>query len=327
MTLTWEPWKDQLRIQQAERNSPSIHQGESGQPVHLLQASLILNNFDIPRHGINRGVNNNQQDNVYGGQTAAAVRACEKRFNLPTRDTGVAGAEVVSKLDFESALNYTVHAGHFGAALARTDVPLAISKISSSLLGLTFLRARPQALPASLVSLLEDALNVHFRLLPPGSATNGPRRARTTADLDRIINTFTALAGVLNSSGTSFRDGIPVNGIKTAAEADTGSFSVLFGPFYRDFDEGLGPMIGPHSRAAIVIHEGTHAVDTSAPLGQLGRSGQPDVHISEFEGPAYDNQPADASVLNPSSYASFAAHIANNGDPNPRFGLGARSRE
>jgi hypothetical protein len=233
----------------------------------------------------------------------------------------VAGAEVISKLDSESALNYIVHAGHFGAGLARNDVPLAISKITSSLLGLTFLRAGA-GLPPTLVSLIENALNVHFRLLPPGAAAAGPRRARTTTDLDRIIQTFTALAEVLNAGATSFRDGIPVNGIKTPAEADTGSFSVLFGPFYRDFDDGLGAAIGPNSRAAIVIHEGTHAVDTSAPLGQLGRSGQADVHISEFD-PAYDQQTADRSLLNPSSYAGFAAHIANNGDPVPRFGLGA----
>ena len=110
--------------------------------------------------------------------------------------------------------------------------------------------------------------------------------------------------------------------MKTAAESNTGSLIVRFGPFYRDFAAPFGGLIGPHSRAAIVIHEGTHAVDTTAPApNALGRSGQPDVHISEFD-PAYDVQTADRSLLNPSSYASFAAHIANNGDPVPRFGLG-----
>ena len=163
--------------------------------------------------------------------------------------------------------------------------------------------------------LVDDALSVHFRLLPPGSTSDGIWRARVPADLDRIIKTFTDLASVLNSGATTFEDGIPVNGVKTAAESNTGSRVVRFGPFYRDFDAPFGALIGPHSRAAIVIHEGTHSVDTT------GRSGDRDVHISEFD-PRYDRQTADRSVLNPSSYAGFAAHIANNGDPTPRFGLG-----
>jgi peptidoglycan hydrolase-like protein with peptidoglycan-binding domain len=294
-----------------------MRQGESGQPVHLLQAALILNNFDVPLHGIVPGVNNGRQNNFFGQQTAGAVRACEQRFNL-TQDVGVAGAQVISRLDFESALNFTVHADHFGAALARQDVSLAVGKVASSLLGLNFLRAG--ALPPTATPLFEEALRVHFRLLPPGGTPDGVRRERTTQDLDQIIRTSTRLAVVLNTSATSFIDGIPVNGIKTAAESNTNSSIVLFGPFYRDFSEGLGDAIGPNSRAAIVIHEGTHAVDDSAPPG-FGRSGDADVHISEFQS-AYNAQPANLSLLNPSSYASFAAHIALGRDPFPRFGLG-----
>lgn len=317
MTLTWEPWRDQNRIRQAEVSKPSMKQGESGQPVHLLQAALILNNFDVPLHGIVFGVNNNRQNNFFGPQTANAVRECEQRFNL-TRDAGVAGAQVIGKLDFESALNFSVHAGQFGAALARSDASLAVGKVASSLLGLNFLKAG--ALPAPAVTLFEDALRVHFRLLPPGGAGDGIRRPRTDADLDRIIRTYTRLAGVINTAATSFVDGIPVNGIKTPAESNTNSGIVLFGPFYRSFSEGLGAAIGPHSRAAIVIHEGVHAVDDSAPPG-FGRSGDRDVHISEFQA-AYNAQPAAQSLLNPSSYASFAAHVSLGRDPFPRFGLG-----
>jgi len=107
----------------------------------------------------------------------------------------------------------------------------------------------------------------------------------------------------------------------------------MFGPYFRSFsaDQPIRPrppgvpgaqfpfghFIGPNSRAAILIHEGMHAVDASLTSGNLG------IHISEFS-PAYDTQPANLSMFNPSSYAGFAAHVANGaaGDPNPRFGLG-----
>lgn len=62
------------------------------------------------------------------------------------------------------------------------------------------------------------------------------------------------------------------------------------------------------------MHEGVHVFD--------GQSGARNAHISEFD-PAYDRQSADLSLHNPSSFAGFAAHIVNNGDPSPRFGLGA----
>jgi peptidoglycan hydrolase-like protein with peptidoglycan-binding domain len=315
MTLSWEVWRGEQRVQRAELSNPSFKPGESGQPVHLLQAALILTGFDIPNHGIvppSRIQNNN-----YGAQTSAAVRAAELRFGL-TRDGGVAGREVVGRLDRECNTFYTVNAGQFGAALARTDASLAIGKIASSLLALTFLRAG--ALAESVAPMVDDALLTHFRLLAPGAATIGNRRARTTADLDRIIGTFTALGGVINRGATTFEDGIPVNGVKTAAESFTGSNLIRFGPFFLSATAplglSLGSPIGPNSRAAILMHEGTHAVDPT------GRSGDPDVHISEFSA-AYNTQSTDRSLLNPSSYAGFAAHVANNGDPAPRFGLGA----
>jgi hypothetical protein len=75
-------------------------------------------------------------------------------------------------------------------------------------------------------------------------------------------------------------------------------------------------MVGPNSRAAILIHEGMHAVDADK------KSGDDDIHISEFD-PAYETQPPDKSLFNPSSFAGFAAHVFNGSDPKPRFGLGA----
>ena len=319
MTLAWTIWKDNQRIQRAENSNPSMKHGESGLPVHLLQAALILHGFDVPHHGVTGDPP--VQNNNYLNETQSAVRQCETRFGL-TQDTGIAGREVIGRLDKESDTFYTAHAGHFGAALARTDVGPAVAKIASAMLGLGFLKAN--ALPASTLTLVNDALRVHFRLLPPGSTGDGIRRPRTTADIDRILSTFTDIAGVLNSSATSFEDDIPENGVKTAAESPTGSRRVRFGPAFRDFTitpvDLTGGRIGPNSRIAILIHEGMHAVDTSNTSGDNKTT-----HFSEFEA-RYNTQPADRSLFNPSSYASFAAHIANNGDPSPRFGLGPGSR-
>jgi peptidoglycan hydrolase-like protein with peptidoglycan-binding domain len=318
MALSWVPWRDNQRVQRAENNNPSMKSGESGEPVHLLQAALVLQGFDIPHHGVTG--NPPRQNNNFLGETQAAVRQCEARFGL-TVDVGVAGQEVVRRLDQENNSLYTTRAGHFGAALARSDVGRAIGKITQATLGLTFLNAN--VLPTSTTTLVNDALRVHFRLLPPGSAGDGIRRARTAGDIDRILNTYRLIGAVFASNATSFVDGIPVNGVKTAAEANTGSRRVLFGPAFRDFTltpvDLTGGEIGPNSRAAILIHEGMHAADDS------GTSGNANIHISEFD-PPYDTQRADLALFNPSSYAGFAAHIANNGDPSPRFGLGPGAR-
>lgn len=315
MALSWVPWQNDPQVQRAENSSPSMKPGTSGQHVHLLQAALILQGFDVPHHGITG--NPPRQNNNYMSETQAAVRACETRFGL-TLDSGIAGREVVQRLDLENTLLYTTRAGQFGAALARTDVSLAISKVTSALLALTFINV------STITTLVNDALRAHFRLLPPGTTGDGIRRARTQGDIDRIMQTYQALSQVFASNGTSFLDGIPVNGVKIAAEANTNSRQILFGPAFRSFTVGTndltGGLIGPNSRAAILIHEGMHSVDAS------GTSGNPPIHISEFNTAQYDSQPANLALFNPSSYAGFAAHIANNGDPNPRFGLGDQSR-
>jgi len=318
MALSWEPWRADQRIQRAENNNPPMKTGESGQPVHLLQASLVLQGFNIPHHGVTGKPP--RQNNNFLSETQAAVRACEGKFGL-TPDIGIAGQEVIRRLDVENNTLYTSRAGHFGAALARTDVGLAVGKIASATLALSFLKAN--VVPPPTLTLVQDALRVHFRLLPPGATGDGIRRPRTTADIDRILNQFMLISGVLNGSATSFLDGIPFNGAKTAAEADTGSRRIRFGPAFRDFTltpvDLTGGRIGPNSRAAILIHEGMHAVDNS------NTSGNDNIHISEFE-PGYATQRADLSLFNPSSYASFAAHIANGGDPPVRFGLGPGAR-
>lgn len=96
MALSWVPWQNDLHVQRAETSSPSMKPGTAGQHVHLLQAALILQGFDVPHHGITG--NPPVQNNNYLGETQAAVRQCEVRFGL-TLDAGIAGRQVIQRLD------------------------------------------------------------------------------------------------------------------------------------------------------------------------------------------------------------------------------------
>lgn len=337
VTLSWTMWRDNERVQRAEQNSPAMKPGDKGQHVHLLQAALILNDIDVPHHGFVHAAgtpaNQRVQNNNYQQETQSAVRTAEQRFNL-TRDQGVAGREVVQALDNATNTFYLANAGRFGAARAASDAPRARLKVDAAISGLSALRATMGGPPNSgiplpniplpnsgLISLrvVNDALRDQFRLLAPGIPGPGFCRLATTDDIDRIMVTFFAISLLLRQASTAFVDGIPVNGVKTAAEAFEGSLQVTFGPMFRDFDGPFGGKIGRGSRVAVIIHEGMHAVDTSR------TSGRGDIHISEFE-PAYESQPADLSMFNPSSYATFAAHVFHGRDRQPRFGLGPGAR-
>src|SRR5262249_10153251 len=61
------------------------------------------------------------------------------------------------------------------------------------------------------------------------------------------------------------------------------------------------PAFGPRCRAAMVLHEAVHVFD---PL-----SGQPDIHISEWDEPRFSSLTPDQAIHNPSAYASFAAQV------------------
>jgi hypothetical protein len=332
MAVIWEVWTGVDRIRKAEQNSPPMKTGERGAPVHLLQAALMMNDCDVPNHGaINVAGQSAAQNAMYLNETAAAVRQAELRFSLD-RDVGIAGKQVVGRLDTINASFYRANHANFGAQQAVKDAPLAGRKVARGIEAANLIRAQLLGVvavpsPPLTLAIAQDALRVHFRLLAPG-VTGGPfARAATLGDLNQIIATYTRIAGVIAAAATAFFDGIPETGVHNPAEAVPNSGRVMFGPYYRSFsaDQPIRPgrfpfghLIGPNSRAAIVMHEGRHAVDTSL------ISGREDIHISEFNA-AYDTQPANLSLLNPSSYAGFAAHVFNspNGDPNPRFGLGA----
>ena len=297
MALRSSFWSSNGRLQRAAENNPAVHGFDSDKvAVTLLQQALV-----------NTGIATIEVDGIYGPRTAAAVRAVETRFNMD-QDGGVAGRQVLGILDI------LLQGGRLGRDLTQNDAPVARRKVQAAITALTaFQTARNTGGP--LASVTVDALRTHFRLTvaPP---TIGITRQVTNADVDTILRMYRQLLGLFTAPGNRFRTGVPVNGINTAAEAPLNG-PITFGPAFTNVDSHFGDRIGPNSRAAVVIHESVHVFD--------GQSGRPDTHISEFD-PAYDRQDPDLSLHNPSSYAGFAAHIDNNGDPAPRFGLGHGAR-
>lgn len=88
--LKFEKFKNNTRIQRAADNAPAIRLGETDhEAVKILQEALIQAGFPIP----------DGATGTYGPETATAVLAVENRFSLTIRDKGVAGHEVITKLD------------------------------------------------------------------------------------------------------------------------------------------------------------------------------------------------------------------------------------
>jgi hypothetical protein len=291
-------WSLNQRLQRAAVNNRPMHAFDpDSAAVRLLQQALAQTGFE-PAIKV---------DGVYGPKTAAALRKVEARFNMD-RDDGVAGRQTLGILDI------LLQGGVLGRDLALTDVPLATRKVRAALSALNVLKINlkngtgPNQLTA-------DALLTHFRL-SVGPSTFGVARQATERDVDEIIFRYNQLLGLFAAGAVNFSTGVPVNGILTAAEAPLNG-PIRFGPAFTDVDSNFGDRIGDNSRAAVLIHEAVHVFDV--------RSGDLDTHISEFD-PAYDSQTAERSLRNPSSFAGFAAHIDNKGDPKPRFGLGPGAR-
>jgi hypothetical protein len=74
---------------------------------------------------------------------------------------------------------------------------------------------------------------------------------------------------------------------------------------------------GPNCLAAMVVHESVHVFDA--------RSGEPTIHISEWDEPTFSAIPPELQVHNPSAYASYSAQIHHGALAWPRdvrFGAG-----
>lgn len=298
MALRSPFWSSNQRLQRAAENNKAMRLLEPDKvAVTLLQQALVSTGIAVIK-----------VDGIFGPKTAGAVRAVQTRFNMD-RDEGVAGRQTLGVLDILQ------QGGQLGRDLAQTDTVLAGQKVRAAILALNnFRTSQKNGTPPA--ALTVAALRTHFRLTLVAE-TIGVTRLITDADVATMISRYNQLVSLFTANAPRFRTGVPVNGINTAAEAPLNG-PVTFGPAFTNVNSHFGDRIGPNSRAAILIHESVHVFD-----GQSGING--DTHISEFE-PAYSAQRADRSLHNPSSFASFAAHIHNNGDPTPRFGLGPGAR-
>jgi peptidoglycan hydrolase-like protein with peptidoglycan-binding domain len=300
MALRSPFWSSNQRKQRAADNKPPMKQGEPDKVAVTLLQQALINTGHAPTI---------KADGLFGPKTAGGVRDVETKFNMD-KDAGVAGRQVIGILDI------LLQGGRLGADLARADTGLARQKVQAAILALNNFRVSLiVAMPPN--PLTVAALRTHFRLFL-ASPTIGVGRQVTTADIDAILARYNQLIGLLAPATSRFQTGVPVNGIFTAAEAPLGG-PVRFGPAFTNVDSHFGDRIGPNSRAAVLIHEGVHVFDALSGDDNL-------THISEFDEPRYSQQPADQSLHNPSSFAGFAAHIHNNGDPVPRFGLGPGAR-
>jgi hypothetical protein len=256
-------------------------------------------------------------------ELSAKILVFQRHFGLANDGVVDPGGRTFRALQSVAALSAPVGGRKFGRELAALDVPLATRKVDQALAKLRafrsviVMRQTPGGANPPFDRVTSDALRVHFRLGPFDQASIAPRRPVTLADVDHIIAHFDRMKVVFTRQSTAFSDGSPKdkNGETVPAASQLNSGTVIFSSLYRNFNATDGEAIGTNSRAAILIHEGFHSVDESK------SSGDDDIHISEFL-PAYDTQPADKSLFNPSSFAGFAAHVFAGADPNPRFGLG-----
>jgi hypothetical protein len=173
-----------------------------------------------------------------------------------------------------------------------------------------------------------DTLTI--RALETSFAWRDVKRARERRELVRAIDaTFGAVAVVLDESAHRFaraplriaRRIFPrrVHADVPPAYAIFGDkifFTCRFAPYDARTKRGFGPLC----RAAMVLHEAVHIIDA--------RSGEPEIHVSEWDEPRFSRLRPEQAVHNPSAYASFAAQVharAIAWPPEARFGAGNAS--
>lgn len=312
VTLLAPHWSANARIQRAANGTP-MRAGESDKAaVKLLQEALIAAGFAIPA-----GATGN-----YMQQTAAAVVAAERRFGFRV-DAGIAGREVIGALDLRLR-GWNPAAGQlWGGELARTVLPVAQRKITGALRALGDIETQLATGGFDFVTadgVTMAALRTHFKLVPPGGMLGGGLEAISRQTIDPLVKNYRGLQRTL-SNPAMIRHSICTLGLNTAAEAPFGG-PILFGPPFSSFT--FAPVgttniakTGVNSLAAMIMHEGTHVIDSSS-------GDDATTHISEFT-PGYVTQPARHARHNPSAFATFAAHIDEGKDrepPNRRYGLG-----
>ena len=127
--------------------------------------------------------------------------------------------------------------------------------------------------------------------------------------LDAIISTFTGVQGVFWASANMFKDISIADALRSCPKCNgiappaIGAFNqgVWFTPHFRTWDPTSRTGFGPNCRAAMLVHEAVHVVDS--------RSGEDAIHIPEWMEPQFSAQTPDQSRHNPSAYATFAQQV------------------
>jgi hypothetical protein len=314
MALVSKLFKGNPKLEACQVSDPAhIFQGMSGEHVAKIQTALIqTDGASIDQRELDR--------RFYGPSTAEAVLRFKKNpkrkiLNFRGQFDDIVGKKTITALDLEMAgeTNPTQK------DLAEADKPLAEDIVRKALRALNEIESDLSVLQSgaslNLGTPRWEALQKHFHMLPGVSSSLG--RPVTAADIAFIRQNYQKVQQVFFNSLFSFENGPLVSDNGIPARGDFARQKILFGTAFKDFDTPDGKAIGPNSRAAILVHEAIHLTDK--------RSGEPDIHISEFD-PAYDLMNADNAIHNPSSYATFAWHVTRGFDL-PRFGLGsARSQ-
>jgi hypothetical protein len=139
--------------------------------------------------------------------------------------------------------------------------------------------------------LFRAALSVNFafdRLAPEA------RRAYA----ERVRENVSAIASIVEDSGRWFFD--------ADDEEARRFFPGGLPPAYALYQKGVFFTVafarfGQKCRAAMVVHEAFHVIDPS--------SGDPEVHVSEWDEPRFSSLSPEQAVRNPSAYASFVAQV------------------
>jgi len=163
--------------------------------------------------------------------------------------------------------------------------------------------------------LLHAALAANFAW-ERASASEQPRL------LSFIADHLASIERVLRDGNRLFRRPWPWDVRRFFGETPPPAYAhgghVYFTDEFRPYDGARG--FGPKCLAAMVIHESVHVFDA--------RSGEPEIHISEWDEPRFSAVPPELQLHNPSAYASFAGQVHHGQLQWPRearFGAGRRA--
>ncbi|HSQ67586.1 MAG TPA: hypothetical protein VLM85_30460 [Polyangiaceae bacterium] len=183
-----------------------------------------------------------------------------------------------------------------------------------------------EPIAAQWVASARAALEADDELARAALATNFGWDRAPASDLPRlrsfIAEHFASIERVLDGSHRLFRRPWPWDVRRFFGETPPPAYAhdghVYFTDEFRPYDGARG--FGPKCLAAMVIHESVHVFDA--------RSGEPEIHISEWDEPKFSAVPPDLQIHNPSAYASFAGQVHHGQLQWPRearFGAGRRA--